>query len=596
MLNHLRTARLIAGIPFRVSRWRPLVAIATLVVSQASAVATAVFLKLLVDATLRHDRHGVVVAAGLLAATVAINLAGAWLSFSVRVGMTERASLVLDSDLALLAASAEGIEHFERPEYLDRIELLRQEHQNLASMPDSAAWTIALLLRLIATVAALASITPALALLPVFALPSLVTGARTQRRSVRTWADITMMWRQQFDVFQLGSNEAPGRETRVFGMQAGLEARFRGLLAGGDQALGRAARRSAVEESIGWAIFSAAFVGALVVLGQQVINHRATAGDLVLALTLAAQLNNQIALFASSTAAVIRSFGIGEKLLWLMDYATESRAGRPDETGAVPPSLRDGIRFEAVTFRYPGTDRDVLTDVSLQLPAGASIAIVGENGAGKTTIAKLLTGMYQPTSGRITVDGVDLAAFPLDEWRTRTAASFQDHAHFEFLARTAIGTGDLAHLDDLDAIAHATDRADAADLVASLPDGLSTQLGRQFEDGSELSGGQWQKIALARGLMRTAPLLLVLDEPTAALDPQTEARLFDRYVHAASASAAVTGGITILVSHRFSTVRFADLIIVIDGGRVIETGTHEELAGAGGLYAELYALQAASYR
>ena len=596
MRDALRTAWLVARVPFRVSRWRPVVAIATLVLSQASAVATAVFLKLLVDAIIRHDRHALLLAAALLAAGIAVNLGGAWLSFSVRVSMNEQASFVLDSDLAFLATSAEGIEHFERPEYLDRVELLRQEHQHLATLPDTAAWTLALLLRLIATIAALATIAPSLALLPLFAIPSLVMGARTQRRSLRTWDDITILWRQQFDVFQLGSNEAPGREARVFGMQSALQSRFASLLDGGDRALGRAARRSALEESIGWAFFSSAFVGALVILGQRVIHHQATAGDLVLALTLAAQLNNQVSLFASNTAAVIRCLAIGSKLLWLVDYAAPSPAPRAAANRAVPSALHDGIRFEAVTFRYPGTDRDILTDVSLHLPAGASIAIVGDNGAGKTTIAKLLTGMYQPTAGRITVDGTNLADLPLAEWRARTAASFQDHARFEFPAHTAIGAGDLSAVDDLDVVAAAAHRADASDLIASLPDGLTTQLGRQFDDGSELSGGQWQKVALARGLMRNTPLLLILDEPTAALDPQTEARLFDRYVHAASATAATTGGITVLVSHRFSTVRFANLIIVIDDGRVIESGTHDELAAAGGLYAELYALQAASYR
>jgi ATP-binding cassette subfamily B protein len=226
------------------------------------------------------------------------------------------------------------------------------------------------------------------------------------------------------------------------------------------------------------------------------------------------------------------------------------------------------------------------------------VAVVGENGAGKTTIVKLLCRFYDPTEGRITVDGTDLRRFPIDEWRARLSGAFQDHARLEFVARESVGVGHLAAVDDESAVLNAIESAGASAVLGSLPGGLTTQLGTRFEDGVELSGGQWQQLALGRGMMRApaAPLLLLLDEPTAALDPSTEHRLFERYAAAARSASAGNGAVTVLVSHRFSTVRMADFIVVVADGRVLENGTHEDLMAAGGLYAELYGLQARAYR
>jgi len=234
--------------------------------------------------------------------------------------------------------------------------------------------------------------------------------------------------------------------------------------------------------------------------------------------------------------------------------------------------------------------------VNLELPAGAVVAVVGENGAGKTTLMKLLAKLYEPSAGRILIDGVDLTRMPADEWRKRLAGAFQDFFRFEFRARHSVGLGDVPRLDDEPAVKTAVERAGAGDVVGRLSAGLETQLGSTWPDGVEVSFGQWQKLALARGFMRDHPLLLVLDEPTAALDAETEHALFERYAAAARGNHPDDGRITILVSHRFSTVRMADLIVVLDGSRVAEFGTHEELMARGGPYAELYGIQAAAYR
>jgi ATP-binding cassette subfamily B protein len=223
------------------------------------------------------------------------------------------------------------------------------------------------------------------------------------------------------------------------------------------------------------------------------------------------------------------------------------------------------------------------------------VAIVGENGAGKSTLVKLLAKMYEPASGRILVDGIDLARIPVLEWRARLAGAFQDFFRFEFRARQTVGVGDLPRLDDRPAVVAAVGRAGADDVVVRLAAGLETQLGPAWPDGVDVSFGQWQKLALARGFMRDQPLLLVLDEQTAALDAETEHGLFERYAAAARGGNA-DAAITLLVSHRFSTVRMADLIVVLDGAHVVEAGTHETLMGRRGHYAELYAIQAAAYR
>jgi ATP-binding cassette subfamily B protein len=237
----------------------------------------------------------------------------------------------------------------------------------------------------------------------------------------------------------------------------------------------------------------------------------------------------------------------------------------------------------------------VLEDVSLTLPAGTVVALVGENGAGKTTLVKVLAKMYEPSAGAILVDDTPLARISADAWRARVAGAFQDFFKFELKAQYSVGLGDVPRLEEEPAVLAAVGRAGAEDVVARLPSGLGTQLGPSWPGGVDVSYGQWQKLGLSRGFMREQPLLLVLDEPTAALDAETEHALFERYAAAARGEAG-NGRVTLLVSHRFSTVRMADLIVVLDGARVAEVGTHEALMARRGQYAELYSIQAAAYR
>ena len=274
----------------------------------------------------------------------------------------------------------------------------------------------------------------------------------------------------------------------------------------------------------------------------------------------------------------------------VLQYAAGQRAG----TASAPTAIREGITLRRLSFRYRQSPKDALDDIDLTLLPGSVVALVGENGAGKSTLVALLCGMYRPSAGTVTVDGTDLADIAPAAWAHQLTGAFQAHANFEFTVREGVGVADrTAHDDRIELALH---RARAEEVVSALPNGLATQLGRQFTDGTDLSGGQWQRLAIARGVLREMPLLRVFDEPTSALDADAEDAILTEYLAAARRHADASGGISLLVSHRMSTVRSADRILVMVDGRITEDGTHDDLMAAGGSYAELFDLQARHYR
>jgi ATP-binding cassette subfamily B protein len=574
-------------------RHEPRLMVAAFVLSQLAALPDALlalWLLLLGNGVLGH-RPGMVRVA---AVGLGVSAAATWLlrtvSTRVQRRFRDKVTVALESHVARLQASIATIAHQERPEYLDRLAMLRTQVFVLDHMYMSLFSTLGWILRLGVTIVLLASIHPALVLLAVFAIPTVLTSTwrpAVERAAQERGAQANRLSRH---LFTMATTASAGKEVRVTGIGDRLVRERRTAWERWYAPVSAARWGSAAWHALAWAVFGAAYVGAVVFVSSVI---GASAGAVLLVLAAGARLSAYIGATVGEIG-FLRGFWMdgSRRLAWLEDYAA-SLAASADLP--VPARLRDGIRFEHVTFSYPGTSRVVLDDVSLSLPAGSVVALVGENGAGKTTVVKLLAKMYEPSAGSILVDGTSLARMPADQWRSRLAGAFQDFFRFEFLARQTVGLGDVARLDDGAAVAAAVDRADAADVVSRLPSGLETQLGPTWPGGVDVSFGQWQKLALARGFMREDPLLLVLDEPTAALDAETEHALFERYAAAARGRDA-QGRITILVSHRFSTVRMADLIVVLDGARLVEVGTHEDLVAKRGQYAELYNIQAAAYR
>jgi ATP-binding cassette subfamily B protein len=576
-------------------RHEPRLMVVAFVLSQLAALPDALlalWLMLLGKGVLEH-RPGMVEGAAI---GLGVSTAATWflrtVSTRVQRRFRDKVTIALESHVAQLQASVATIAHQERPEYLDRLSMLRNQVFVLDHMYMSVFSTFGWILRLGVTMALLASIHPALMLLALFAVPTVLTSTwrpAVERSALERGAQSNRLARH---LFTIATTAPPGKEVRVTGIGERLVTDRRWAWECWYGPVAAARWGSALWHALAWAIFGLAYVGAVVLVSSGL---HAPASAVLLVLAAGARLSAYIGATVGEIG-FLRGFWMdgSRRLAWLEDYAA-SVAASGDLP--VPAVLQRGIRFDHVSFAYPGTSRVVLDDVSVTLPVGAVVAIVGENGAGKTTLVKLLTKMYEPSSGSIFVDDTPLARMAAGEWRARLAGAFQDFFRFEFRARHTIGLGDVPRLDDESAVVAAVDRAGAGDVVARLTSGLDTQLGPTWPSGAELSFGQWQKLALARGFMRDQPLLLVLDEPTAALDAETEHALFERYAAAARATGENNSGrITIIVSHRFSTVRMADLIVVLDGSRLVEVGTHDELMAKRGQYSELYGIQAAAYR
>jgi ATP-binding cassette, subfamily B, bacterial len=576
-------------------RFEPRLMAWAFVLSQIAALPDALlalWLMLLGKGVIQHN-SGLVEGA---AVGLGLSTAATWflrtVSTRIQRRFRDRVTIALESHVARLQASIATIAHQERPEYLDRLSMLRNQVFVLDHMYMSLFSTLGWMLRLAVTMVLLASIHPALLLLAVFAIPTVMTSSwrpAVERVAQERGAQASRLAQHLFNV---ATTAPPGKEVRVTGIGERLVTERRAAWERWYAPVSSARFGSAFWHALAWAIFGLAYAGAVVFVSSVI---HAPASSVLLVLAAGARLSAYIGA-AVGEIGFLRGFWMdgSRRLAWLEDYAA-SVAAAADLPA--PAALRRGIRFDHVSFAYPGTSRVVLDDVSLTLPAGAVIAIVGENGAGKTTLVKLIAKMYEPSSGSIFVDDTPLARVSATNWRSRLAGAFQDFFRFEFRAAHTVGLGDVPRMDDEPAVLSAVDRAGAADVLARLKSGLDTQLGPTWPGGAELSFGQWQKLALARGFMRDEPLLLVLDEPTAALDAETEHALFERYAAAArGASGQNAGRITILVSHRFSTVRMADLIVVLDGSRLAEVGTHEELMAKRGQYAELYGIQAAAYR
>jgi ATP-binding cassette, subfamily B, bacterial len=592
MRENLRAYRVLMALGFQAAPREATLQLLSGVFFQLKGPAVALGAKLLVDAAIAQDFRLGMSSAVLMAVITGVSLIAVFYYVDWLFTVLDRSGALVTRRLIRYLGGAHGLAHHERPDYLDQVERVREQQFALPGMVNATAGVLRAAAALLATAILLARVHPLLLLLLVSGVLSFWLGKRRLELELAAQEATSEAMRLRRHLFEVSTAAAQGKELRLFGLTDVILNRHHQVADTVLQIRDRATWQQALLSAADGLVSGLVFAGAIALTLALAVRGQATPGDVILTVSLAAQMSGVLSMAIGYGSSVLYLIQVGKRYLWLEDYA-----GAASRTVAsplpAPERLRQGIEVRDLTFRYPDSEKPVLDGVSLRLPAGKVVALVGENGAGKTTLIKLLCDFYQPDGGQILIDGSDLARIPAEVWRGRLSAAFQDFAQFEFLTRETVGVGDLARIDDRDGVVAALERAGANGLITTLPNGLETQLGAAWPDGVELSGGQWQKLALGRGLMRNDPLLVVFDEPTAALDAPTEHALFERFAEAARAGHRP---ITLLVSHRFSTVRMADLIVVLDGGQIRECGSHEELMALGGLYAELYELQSRAYR
>jgi ATP-binding cassette subfamily B protein len=590
----LRVYRVILSLAFDAARGKAAALFLSAAVFGMFGAVTGLVTKLVVDALSGGDPGRAMAIGVLYLVLVGVGALIDDVASLLQNDLGERTSQAVEQRLMAISSAAAGLEHLERPEFADKVKLVKDR----SYIPYFAFTNLnsfsSIFFGLAAAIVLLGFVHPVLVLLPVVVAPGVVLQFQNYRRHFARHDTVALDERLAKHYLELATEPAAAKEVRLFGLGPHLIERHRKLTDAYNGMLFRDQLRRAWAGVAAGSLYGAGLAGAIGYVGWLALEGRASLGDVALVVQVARMAVGQVQSAARQAAWLAELSFVGERYLWLLDYRPTVSVKPPGDAVPAPTRITEGIDFDHVSFTYPGTEAPVLTDVSLFIPAGTTVALVGENGAGKTSLVKLLCRFYDPTDGRITVDGTDLRDVDLDDWRARTGAAFQDFVHFQLVASEAVGVGDLPAIDDLERVGASTRQAGADRVIDRLPGGLATQLGRWFEGGVDLSEGEWQRVALARGLMRPEPALLVLDEPTASLDPRAEHEVFATF-------AAMTRGkgedspVTILVSHRFSTVRMADMIVVLHDGRIEEQGSHDELLAAGGRYAELFRLQASRY-
>jgi ATP-binding cassette, subfamily B, bacterial len=562
-------------------------------VSASIPLATLWVSKLIIDLVVRAIRHQPYERSTLW------KLLALELLFAVASDLLGRAVSLVDSllgdrftnhvSLKLMAHAAElDLVSFEDPVFYDKMERARRQTTSRVGTLASLAGMAQQLLTLASLLSAVIFFDPWLLLLLVAGtIPVFLGETRFAMLNYSMLYRYTPERRELDYLRFLGASNESAKEVKIFGLGKYLAERSRGLF----ERFYAENRHLAIRRAIHGGLLNLAPTGAYY-LAYVLILLKALAGEMTVGgLTLVTgAFARSRSIMENVVAGVV---GISEQALFIKDlfdfFETAPQIVSKPSALPAPQPVQRGFEFQHVSFSYAGSDRAVLNDVSFTFDAGERIALVGENGAGKTTLVKLLARLYDPTAGRILLDGVDLREYSVEDLRREIGVIFQDYMRYDVLAAENIGFGRVDALEDEQRILRSAEKSLAAEVIAGLPKSYRQMLGRRFEGGVDLSMGQWQKIALARAYMRDAQIL-ILDEPTASLDARAEFEVYQRFVD------LTAGKMAVLISHRFSTVRMADRILVLENGRIVERGSHQQLVALGGKYAELFDLQAAGYR
>lgn len=493
-----------------------------------------------------------------------------------------------DSSVRIIRKTNElTIAQLEDPDFYDKLEMARTQTSSRVNLLTTALSQIQSIISMLSLVAGLIYFEPLLLILLILSIiPLFISEIRfsSERYSLaKSWT----AERRELDYLRyIGASDKTAKELKLFGLTDFIAHRFKDL----SHQYFLLNKRLTIKRTYIAAIFNLlgilCYYGAYVLIIYRVLNGLITIGELTFLSGSFNRLRNNLQDFFGSFTRMT------ESALYLKDYFDfiDLKLTKEEvDTVPLPEKMQVGLQVKNLSFKYPATDTYILKDISFDIKAGEKMAFVGQNGAGKTTLIKLLLRFYEPTAGEILLDGTPITRFNVSEYQQKFGVIFQDFFRYEFTVKENIAVGNILEVDNMPKIEQAAERSLAAEVVADLPDGYAQQLGKRFIKGHELSGGQWQKIALARAYIKDADIL-ILDEPTSALDAKAEYDVFKRFI------GLTEGKTSVIISHRFSTVRMADRILVLQHGKIEELGTHEELMKNKSLYSELFDLQAEGYK